>query len=54
MQALTDLNINLLPELTRNHVLICYLLFIAYASQPKGEWGAKAENYVQNSKRAMC
>ena len=40
--SLTDLNINLLPELTRNHV---YMLpaFYPYASQPKGEWGAKAE-----------
>ncbi|MCK9498027.1 MAG: hypothetical protein GX793_03970 [Bacteroidales bacterium] len=40
--SLTDLNINLLPELTRNHV---YMLpaFYPYASQVKGEWGSKAE-----------
>ncbi|HOZ31134.1 MAG TPA: DUF6029 family protein [Bacteroidales bacterium] len=40
--SLTDLNINLLPEITRNHI---YTLpaFYPYASQPNGEWGAKAE-----------
>lgn len=40
--SLTDLNINLLPEITRNHT---YTLpaFYPYASQPNGEWGAKAE-----------
>jgi hypothetical protein len=40
--SLTDLNINLLPEITRNHI---YTLpaFYPYASQPNGEWGAKAD-----------
>lgn len=40
--GLTDLNINLLPEVTKNHI---YTLpaFYPYASQPNGEWGAKAE-----------
>ncbi|MDD3861177.1 MAG: DUF6029 family protein, partial [Bacteroidales bacterium] len=40
--SLTDLNINLMPEISRNHI---YTLpaFYPYASQPNGEWGAKAE-----------
>ncbi len=40
--SLTDLSINTLPEITRNHI---YSLpaFYPYASQPNGEWGAKAE-----------
>lgn len=40
--TLTDLNLNVMPELTRNHI---YTLpaFYPYASQPNGEWGAKAE-----------
>jgi hypothetical protein len=39
---LTDLNINMMPEISRNHI---YALpaFYPYASQPNGEWGAKAE-----------
>jgi hypothetical protein len=39
---LTDLNMNVMPELTKNHI---YTLpaFYPYASQPNGEWGAKAE-----------
>ena len=40
--SLTELNINQLPELTRNH---SYTLpaFYPYSTQINGEWGAKAE-----------
>lgn len=40
--SLTDLTINLLPEISRNHI---YTLpaFYPYASQTNGEWGTKAE-----------
>lgn len=40
--TLTDLNMNVMPEVSRNHI---YTLpaFYPYASQPNGEWGAKAE-----------
>jgi hypothetical protein len=40
--SLTDLTINQLPEISRNHI---YTLpaFYPYASQPNGEWGTKAD-----------
>lgn len=40
--TLTDLNINQLPEITKNHT---YMLaaYYPYATQPNGEWGAQAE-----------
>lgn len=40
--SLTDLNINLLPEISKNHT---YTLpaFYPYASQTNGEWGIKGE-----------
>lgn len=47
--TLTDLNINLLPEITKNHT---YTLaaYYPYATQPNGEWGAQAE-ILYNFKR---
>ncbi len=50
--SLTDLNINVLPELTRNHV---YTLpaYYPYASQPNGEWGAKAEIMYKIPKESL-
>lgn len=47
--TLTDLNINLLPEITKNHT---YTLaaYYPYATQPNGEWGAQAE-IMYNFKR---
>jgi hypothetical protein len=50
--TLTDLNINLLPEITKNHT---YTLaaYYPYATQPNGEWGAQAEimyNFKRKSK----
>lgn len=40
--SLTDLNINLLPEISKNHTYVLSA-FYPYASQTNGEWGAKAE-----------
>ncbi|MDR2011433.1 MAG: DUF6029 family protein [Bacteroidales bacterium] len=40
--SLTDLNINLLPEISKNHTY-SLAAFYPYASQTNGEWGAKAE-----------
>lgn len=40
--SLTDLNINQLPEITKNHIYVLPA-FYPYATQPNGEWGAKAE-----------
>ncbi len=47
--VLTDLNINQLPEITKNHT---YMLaaYYPYATQPKGEWGMQAE-VIYNFKR---
>lgn len=50
--SLTDLTINTMPEITRNHI---YTLpaFYPYASQPNGEWGAKAEVMYKIAKGSM-
>lgn len=40
--TLTDLNINQIPEITKNHIYVLPA-FYPYATQPNGEWGAKAE-----------
>lgn len=47
--TLTDLSINQLPEITKNHT---YTLaaYYPYATQPNGEWGAQAE-IIYNFKR---
>jgi hypothetical protein len=50
--SLTDLSINQLPEITRNHI---YTLpaFYPYATQPNGEWGAKAEIIYKIKKESL-
>jgi hypothetical protein len=40
--SLTDMNINLLPEISKNHTYILSA-FYPYASQTNGEWGIKGE-----------
>jgi hypothetical protein len=49
---LTDLSINLMPEISRNHI---YTLpaFYPYASQPNGEWGTKAEVFYKIPKNTL-
>jgi hypothetical protein len=50
--SLTELNINQLPELTRNHT---YTLpaFYPYSTQNNGEWGAKAEVMYKFAKKTL-
>ncbi len=50
--SLTDLNINLLPEISKNHT---YTLpaFYPYASQPNGEWGVKGTVYYKIPKKSL-
>ncbi len=50
--SLTDLNLNLLPEISKNHI---YTLpaFYPYASQPNGEWGVKGEVYYKIPKKSL-
>lgn len=50
--TLTDLSINLMPEISRNHI---YTLpaFYPYASQPNGEWGSKAEIFYKIPKKTL-
>ncbi len=50
--SLTDLNINLMPEISKNHT---YTLpaFYPYASQPNGEWGAKANVFYKIPKKSL-
>jgi hypothetical protein len=50
--SLTDLNINLMPEISKNHT---YTLpaFYPYASQPNGEWGAKANVFYKIRKKSL-
>ncbi|HXK81543.1 MAG TPA: DUF6029 family protein [Bacteroidales bacterium] len=47
--GLTDLSINQLPEITRNHVY-SLTAYYPYATQPTGEWGMQAEVFY-NFKR---
>jgi hypothetical protein len=47
--GLTDLSINQLPEITRNHIY-SLTAYYPYATQPTGEWGAQAEVFY-NFKR---
>ncbi|PLX08167.1 MAG: hypothetical protein C0596_07660 [Marinilabiliales bacterium] len=50
--SLSDLTINLMPEISRNHT---YTLpaFYPYASQPVGEWGVKANVFYKIPKKSL-
>ncbi len=50
--SLTDLSLNQMPEISRNHI---YTLpaFYPYASQPNGEFGAKATVYYKIPKKSL-
>lgn len=47
--TLTDLTITYLPEITHNYTYVLPA-FYPYASQPQGEWGAKAEVFYKFKK----
>lgn len=49
---LTDLNINLLPEITRNHLYTLSATY-PYASQPNGEFGLQATIYYKIPKKTL-
>lgn len=50
--SLTDLSINQLPEITKNHT---YTLaaYYPYATQPNGEWGAQAEIIYKFKRKSL-